>query len=59
MRISIIILVIFKGLLARVILHENDHINGVLFTDKISSFKRKIIQNKLDRIKKRKNRNPI
>ena len=46
--------VIFKGLLARVILHENDHINGVLFTDKISSFKRKIIQNKLDRIKKGK-----
>ena len=45
---------IFKGLLARVILHENDHINGVLFTDKISSFKRKIIQNKLDRIKKGK-----
>tara|TARA_B100000963_G_scaffold272820_1_gene240979 strand:+ start:7712 stop:8278 length:567 start_codon:yes stop_codon:yes gene_type:complete len=45
---------IFEGLLARVILHENDHINGVLFTDKISSFKRKIIQNKLDRIKKGK-----
>ena len=39
--------VIFKGLLARVILHENDHINGVLFTDKISSFKRKIIQIRL------------
>ena len=46
--------VIFKGLLARVILHENDHINGILFTDKISSFKRKIIQNKLDRIKRGK-----
>ena len=45
---------IFEGLLARVILHENDHINGVLFTDKISSFKRKIIQNKLNRIKKGK-----
>ena len=45
---------IFKGLLARVILHENDHINGVLFTDKITNFKRKIIQNKLDRIKKGK-----
>ena len=45
---------IFKGLLARVILHENDHINGVLFTDKITNFKRKLIQNKLDRIKKGK-----
>tara|TARA_B100000989_G_scaffold229945_1_gene176807 strand:+ start:378 stop:947 length:570 start_codon:yes stop_codon:yes gene_type:complete len=45
---------IFDSLLARVILHENDHINGVLFTDKISSFKRKIFQKKLCRIKKGK-----
>ena len=48
--------IIFKGLLARVILHENDHINGVLFTDKISSFKRKIIQNKLIELKKGKSK---
>ena len=46
--------IVFEGLLARVILHENDHINGVLFTDKISSFKRKIIEKKLDKIKKGK-----
>ncbi len=40
----------FNGILARVILHEFDHIEGVLFTDKISKFKRNLIQKKLDKI---------
>ena len=38
------------GLCARVVQHEYDHIEGILFTDKISSFKRKIIGNKLKNI---------
>ena len=38
------------GLCARVVQHEYDHIEGILFTDKISSFKRKIISNKLKNI---------
>ena len=38
------------GLRARVVQHEYDHIEGILFTDKISSFKRKIITNKLKNI---------
>ena len=38
------------GLCARVVQHEYDHIEGILFTDKISSFKRKIINNKLRNI---------
>ena len=38
------------GLRARVVQHEYDHIEGILFTDKISSFKRKIINNKLKNI---------
>jgi peptide deformylase len=29
----------FDGLIARVIQHEYDHIEGILFTDKISSLK--------------------
>ncbi len=29
-----------QGLLARVIQHEADHINGILFTDKISDYKK-------------------
>ena len=40
----------FDGLCARVVQHEYDHIEGILFTDKISSFKRKIISNKLKNI---------
>ena len=37
----------FNGVIARVIQHEFDHIQGVLFTDKISPFKRKLISGKL------------
>ena len=42
----------FDGLLARVIQHEYDHIEGVLFTDKISSFKKRLIKGKLQNISK-------
>jgi len=44
----------FDGLLARVIQHEYDHIEGVLFTDRISSFKRRLIKGKLNNISKGK-----
>jgi peptide deformylase len=37
----------FDGVIARVIQHEYDHIEGVLFTDRISPFKRKLIAGKL------------
>lgn len=37
----------YNGLIARVIQHEYDHIEGKLFTDKISPFKRKMISGKL------------
>ena len=40
----------YSGIIARVIQHEYDHIEGILFTDKISSFKKKIIKNKLQNI---------
>ncbi len=40
----------FNGILSRVILHEYDHIEGILFTDKISKFKRSLIQKKLHKI---------
>ena len=42
----------FDGLLARVIQHEYDHIEGVLFTDKISSLKKRLIKGKLQNISK-------
>ncbi len=44
----------FTGVIARVIQHEYDHINGILFTDKISPFKRKMIAGKLADISKGK-----
>lgn len=44
----------YDGLVARVIQHEYDHIEGVLFTDKISSFKKRLIKGKLANISKGK-----
>ena len=40
----------FNGIIARVIQHEYDHIEGVLFTDKVSPFKKKLINGKLNSI---------
>ena len=45
---------IFEGLIARVIQHEYDHIEGVLFTDKLSSLKKRLIKGKLANISKGK-----
>ena len=44
----------YSGLVARIIQHEYDHIEGVLFTDKLSPFKRKLIKGKLSDISKGK-----
>jgi peptide deformylase len=44
----------FDGLIARVIQHEYDHIEGILFTDKLSSFKKRLIKGKLTNISKGK-----
>lgn len=38
------------GLLARVLLHEIDHLNGVLFIDRISGLKRQLLKDELLRI---------
>lgn len=43
-----------KGLLARVVQHEYDHIEGILFTDKLSSLKKRLIKGKLNSIAKGK-----
>jgi len=45
---------VYDGLLARVIQHEYDHIEGVLFTDKLSSLKKRLLKNRLDKISKGK-----
>lgn len=43
---------VFDGLVARVIQHEYDHIEGVLFTDKLSGLKRRLIKKRLLNISK-------
>jgi len=43
-----------EGLAARVFQHEYDHIEGVLFTDKISSLKKRLLKKKLENISKGK-----
>ena len=47
---------VFNGLIARVIQHEYDHIEGVLFTDLISSLKKQLIKKKLQNIMEGKSR---
>lgn len=44
----------YDGLAARVIQHEYDHIEGKLFTDKISPLRRRLLQGKLNDITKGK-----
>jgi peptide deformylase len=41
---------VFDGLIARVIQHEYDHIEGILFTDRISTLKKTLIKKKLQNI---------
>ena len=38
------------GLFARVLLHEIDHLNGVLFIDRISGLKRRLLSDELQRL---------
>ncbi|WP_203296349.1 peptide deformylase [Luteirhabdus pelagi] len=40
----------YSGIAARIIQHEYDHIEGVLFTDKLSPLKKRLIKSKLKKI---------
>lgn len=42
----------YEGVAARIIQHEYDHIEGILFTDKLSPFKKRILKGKLTNISK-------
>lgn len=42
----------FSGIKARVIQHEYDHLEGILFTEKLSSLKKKLLKGKLNDIVK-------
>ncbi len=41
----------FSGINARVILHEYDHIEGMLFTERLKPLKKRLIQRRLDAIR--------
>lgn len=45
---------VFDDIEARIIQHEYDHIEGILFTDHISSFKKRLLKGKLANISKGK-----
>ncbi|MFB9053009.1 peptide deformylase [Formosa undariae] len=44
----------YEGLVARVIQHEYDHIDGILFTEKLSTLKKRLIKGRLENISKGK-----
>ena len=48
---------IFSGLMSICIQHEIDHLDGVLFIDHLSKLKRKLVIEKLKKIKKKKKTN--
>ncbi|OFY45267.1 MAG: peptide deformylase [Bacteroidetes bacterium RBG_13_44_24] len=45
---------VFDGYKARIIQHEYDHLDGILFTDKVSPLRRRLLRNKLSAISKGK-----
>jgi peptide deformylase len=45
---------VLEGLTARVFQHEYDHIEGVLFTDKLSTLKKRLLKKRLENISKGK-----
>lgn len=44
----------FDGIKARIIQHEYDHIEGILFTDYLTAFKKRLLKGKLSNISKGK-----
>ena len=50
---------VYDGLIARVIQHEYDHIEGILFTDHLSMLKKEVNWEKLQNIMDGKSKDPI
>lgn len=45
---------VYEGYKARIIQHEYDHLDGILFTDKVSPLKKRLLKGKLNAISKGK-----
>jgi peptide deformylase len=46
---------VFEGIISRIIQHEYDHVDQIMFTDRLSQLKKKLMKRKLDNIKNGKN----
>ncbi|MBI5009751.1 MAG: peptide deformylase, partial [Bacteroidia bacterium] len=42
----------YEGYKARVILHEYDHLDGIMFTDRVSALRKRLLKGKLTAIGK-------
>jgi len=48
-----------EGLFAVTIQHENDHLDGILFVDKVSKLRKMLIQRKINELKKTTDKNGV
>jgi peptide deformylase len=46
---------VYDGTISRIIQHEYDHVEQIMFTDRLSQLKKKLVKKKLDNIKNGKN----
>jgi peptide deformylase len=46
---------VYDGIISRIVQHEYDHIEQIIFTDRMSQLKKKLLKSKLDNIKNGKN----
>jgi len=46
---------VFEGIISRIVQHEYDHVDQIMFTDRLSQLKKKLMKRKLDNIKNGKN----
>jgi peptide deformylase len=46
---------VFDGIISRIVQHEYDHIEQIMFTDRLSQLKKKLVKRKIDNIKNGKN----
>ncbi|MDR1584221.1 MAG: peptide deformylase [Prevotellaceae bacterium] len=49
---------VYDGIVSRIIQHEYDHVEQIMFTDRLSQLKKKLLKRKLDDIKDGKNKPP-
>ncbi len=45
---------VFEGFAARIVQHEYDHLEGILFTDRLSPIRKQLLRSKLSAISKGK-----